>query len=323
MHYLLTDTAVATISQTDANKKRTFTGIANSGKPFVYHGVRAIADLSDITFADKVPVLLLHDRDKRVGVGVLGVRDNALAITGELLDNEHGQTLAKESDAGFPFQMSAHIIADYEEKLSHGQTAVVNGQTVTGEITILRKCRVSEVSFTPTGVDNQTMAMILSDQFTNPNPQSPNPQPQENSMNLEQLTAQITELTKKQAEQEKTINELKEQNKKLTDENTALKEQKTKADEEAKNASIEAQLSAKGFTKDDKGNWQGIESSAVEVLLSLDADKAKTMIGSLPAPKKGLPEFLLSENYGAGAGGASTPPTNPLVANAQARAKKS
>lgn len=324
MRYLLTDQSPAAISQTDtASKKRTFTGIANSGKPFVYHGVRAIADLSDITFADKVPVLLLHDRDKRVGVGVLSVRDNQLTIAGDLLDNEHGQALAKESDEGFPFQMSAHIIADYEEKLSHGQTAIVNGQTVTGEITILRKCRVSEVSFTPTGVDNQTMAMILSDQFTNPNPQPPNPQPQENSMNLEQLTAQIAELTKKQTEQEQTINELKEQNQKLTDENTALKEQKAKADEEAKNASIEAQLSAKGFTKDDKGNWQGIESSAVEVLLSLDVDKAKAMIGSLPAPKKGLPEFLLGETYGASAGGANTPPVNPLVANAQARAKKS
>ncbi|MDO4897061.1 MAG: hypothetical protein Q3971_06835, partial [Moraxella sp.] len=316
MHYLLTDQAPATISKVadTATKKRTFTGIANSGKPFVYHGVRAIADLSNIAFADKVPVLLLHDRDKRVGVGTLAVRDNTLTITGELLDNEHGQALAKEADAGFPFQMSAHIIADYEEKLSHGQSAVVNGQTITGEMTILRNCRVSEVSFTPTGVDNQTMAMILSEQFTNPNPPS-----QENTMNVEQLTAQIAELTKKQAEQEKTINELKEQNQKLTDENTALKEQKTKADEEAKNANIEAQLSAKGFTKDDKGNWQGIESSAVEVLLSLDADKAKTMIGSLPAPKKGLPEFLLGETYGTGASGANTPPINPLVANAKAR----
>lgn len=316
MHYLLTDTAVATISQTDANKKRTFTGIANSGKPFVYHGVRAIADLSDITFADKVPVLLLHDRDKRVGVGVLGVRDNALAITGELLDNEHGQTLAKESDAGFPFQMSAHIIAEYEEKLSHGQTAVVNGQTVTGEITILRKCRVSEVSFTPTGVDNQTMAMILSDQFTNPNHKentmsNPNTPPKSGTVD-EAVLAHMTELTNQ-------VQELTKQVDALTKERDELKEQKTKADEEAKTASIEAQLSAKGFTKDDKGNWIGIESSAVEVLLSLDSDKAKTMIGSLPAPKKGLPGFLLGETYGVDAGQSSTPPTNPLVANAKAR----
>lgn len=130
-HYLLTDDSAASIG-TDGNTKRTFHGIANSGKPFVYHGVRAIADLSDITFADKVPALLLHDRDKRVGFGVLSVTDHQLVITGELLDNEHGKGLAKESDAGFPFQMSAHIIADYEEKLSHGQTAVVNGQAIIG-----------------------------------------------------------------------------------------------------------------------------------------------------------------------------------------------
>lgn len=306
MHYFLTDTAFASI-KTD-QKKRTFTGIANSGKPFVYQGVRAIADLSDISFADKVPVLLLHDRDKRVGVGVLAVIDNQLTITGDLLDNEQGQTLATESDASFPFQMSAHIIADYEEKLTDGQTAVINGQTVTGEITILRKCRVSEVSFTPTGVDNQTMAMILSDQFT------PN---KETLMNVEQLTAQIATLSQKQALQEQTINELKQENKKLIDENTALKEQKAKSDEVAQKASIEAHLSAKGFTKDGQGNWQGIESATAQVLLSLDVDKAKTVIDSLSAPKRSVPEVLLSEQYGTNSQISDT--TNPLLENARSR----
>ncbi len=314
-HYLLTDDSTASIG-TDGSTKRTFRGIANSGKPFVYHGVRAIADLSDITFADKVPALLLHDRDKRVGFGVLSVADHQLVITGELLDNEHGQGLAKESDAGFPFQMSAHIIADYEEKLSHGQTAVVNGQTVTGEITILRKCRVSEVSFTPTGVDNQTMAMILSEFATQSNPQNPN---KESSMTIEQLTTQIAELSKKQAEQDKRISELEAENQALKDKNKALEDAKAKADETAKTAEIEAQLSAKGYTKDDKGVWQGIDAATVEVLLSLDTDKAKTMIGSLGANQKHLPEFLLGETYGKG-GGNTQAPTNPLVANARARA---
>lgn len=312
-HYLLTDDSTASIGT--SSTKRTFQGIANSGKPFVYHGVRAIADLSDITFADKVPALLLHDRDKRVGFGVLSVADHQLVITGELLDNEHGQNLAKESDAGFPFQMSAHIIADYEEKLSHGQTAVVNGQTVTGEITILRKCRVSEVSFTPTGVDNQTMAMILSEFATQSNPlnQTPN---KESSMTIEQLTAKLAELTDKQAEQDKRISELEAENKELKDKNKALEDAKAKADEATKTAQIETQLSAKGYTKDDKGNWQGIESATVEVLLSLDIDKAKTMIGSLPSQKQ-LPEMFLSESYGANSNTQTT--TNPLVANAKAR----
>lgn len=316
-HYLLTDDSIASIGT--SSTKRTFKGIANSGKPFVYHGQRAIADLSDITFADKVPALLLHDRDKRVGFGVLSVADHQLVITGELLDNEHGQALVKEADAGFPFQMSAHIIADYEEKLSHGQTAVVNGQTVTGEITILRKCRVSEVSFTPTGVDNQTMAMILSEFATQSNTQNPN---KESSMTIEQLTAQIAELNKKQAEQDKRISELEAENQVLKDKNKALEDAKVKADEVAKTAEIEAQLSAKGYTKDDKGVWQGIESATVQVLLSLDIDKAKTMIGSLATNQKQLPEFLLGENYGGGAGtgGNTQAPTNPLLANARARA---
>lgn len=317
MHYLLTETTPATIApadQTDKAVKRTFNGIANSGKPFVYHGVRAIADLSDITFADKVPALLLHDRDKRVGFGVLSVADNQLIIKGELLDNEHGQALARESDDGFPFQMSAHIIADYEEKLSHGQTAVVNGQTLTGEITILRKCRVSEVSFTPTGVDNQTMAMILS-QTHNPKENAmsnPNP-PQKSGTVDEAVLAHMAELTNQ-------VQKLTEQVQELTKERDELKAQKAKSDEQAKTAEIEAQLSQKGFTKDNKGEWQGIDNATVQVLLSLDTDKAKTMIGSLSAPKQGLPEYLLSEQHGTGTGQSANPaPTNPLVANAKAR----
>lgn len=309
MHYFLTDTAFASI-KTD-QKKRTFTGIANSGKPFVYQGVRAIADLSDISFADKVPVLLLHDRDKRVGVGVLAVIDNQLTITGDLLDNEQGQTLATESDAGFPFQMSAHIIADYEERLTHGQTAVVNGQTVTGEITILRKCRVSEVSFTPTGVDNQTMAMILSQTHNQKENAMSNPNPPQKSGTIDEaVLARMTELTNQ-------VQELTEQVQELTKERDEIKAQKAKADEQAKTAEIEAQLSQKGFTKDNKGDWQGIESSTVEVLLSLDVDKAKTVIGSLSAPKKSVPEVLLSEQYGTNSQTSDT--TNPLLENARSR----
>lgn len=313
MHYLLTETTPATIApadQTDKAVKRTFNGIANSGKPFVYHGKRAIADLSDITFADKVPALLLHDRDKRVGFGVLSVSDNQLIITGELLDNEHGQALARESDDGFPFQMSAHIIAGFEEKLSHGQTAVVNGQTLTGEITILRKCRVSEVSFTPTGVDNQTMAMILSEQFNT------SPTTQESTMNLDELRDkfkdELNELKQK-------LNELEVQIKALADENNALKEQNTKAQDEAKAAQIEAKLSQKGFVKNESGNWQGINADTLGVLLSLDSDKAGLLIDSLPAPKTAVPEFLLSEQFGVMQHNSNT--ANPLIENAKNRTK--
>lgn len=296
-HFILTDAAPTTIAKAVGDQKRTFSGIANSGKPFVYHGERAIADLSSISFAGKVPILLLHDREKRVGVGTLVVKDNQLIVSGDLLDNEYGKQVADEADAGFPWQMSAHLIADSVETLADGQSAIINGQTVSGRINILKNCRVSEISFTPTGVDNQTIAHILSDNF------QPN-QSQENAVNNEQLLAKINELTAKLTEQSERISTLEQENKALKDEKQALEAQN-------KEANVEAQLSAKGFVKDDKGIWVGVDKTTVEVLLSLDSDKAAAVIDNLSAPKANVPEFLLGENYG---NQQTQAPTNPLLA---------
>lgn len=291
-HFILTDTITAIKTQAG---KRTFNGIANSGKPFVYQGERAIADLSDIVFADKVPALLLHDRDKRVGFGSLSVQNHQLIVSGDLLDNEHGKQIASEADAGFPWQMSAHIIAGYVETLPNGQSVEVNGQTVTGDIKILRNCRVSEISFTPTGVDNQTMAMILSDFAQSQQTQTPIKttnlnQPQEHTMTIDELAQQVSELTQKVSEQDKRISELEAENKTLKDTNAQL-------EADSKKATIEAKLSAKGFNKDNQGNWTGVDSTTFEVLLSLDSDKAGAIIDNLAAPKANVPEFLLGENY--------------------------
>ncbi len=306
-HFILSDNQeVATISQDKG--KRTFTGIANSGKPFIYHGERAIADLSDIAFADKVPALLLHDRDKRVGFGSLSVQNHQLIVSGDLLDNEHGKQIATEADAGFPWQMSAHIIAGYVETLPNGQSVEINGQTITGDIKILRNCRVSEISFTPTGVDNQTMAMILSDFAQNQQAQAPTStnQPQENTMTTNELAQKISELTQKVTEQDKRISELEAENKTLKDANAKL-------EADSKKANVEAKLSAKGFVKDDKGNWTGVDSTTFEVLLGLDSDKAGVIIDSLATPKADVPQVLLGENYSDGNANKQTP-TSPLLA---------
>lgn len=293
-HFILTDTT-NTIIDNKAGK-RTFNGIANSGKPFVYQGERAIADLSDITFSDKIPALLLHDRDKRVGFGSLSVQNHQLIVSGDLLDNEHGKQVAAEADAGFPWQMSAHIIAGFVETLPNGQTAQINGQTITDDIKILRHCRVSEISFTPTGVDNQTMAMILSDfvqnQSVNAAQSTPDPikSNRKNTMNIDELTQKITELTQKIAEQDKRIGELETENQTLKDANAKL-------EADGKQATVEAKLSAKGFVKDNQGKWVGVDNATFEVLLSLDGDKASAIIDNLAAPKADVPEFLLGENY--------------------------
>lgn len=272
--FYLSSEAVA-VSTDD--KIRTFTGVANSGKPFNYYGQRAIIDLSSVEFHDKVPALLLHDRDKRVGFGSLKVESHQLLIHGTLLDNDDAKAIASESDSGFPWQLSAHVQAGSTEELTGNQTAVVNGQTVNAPILILRHCKIPEVSFTPTGVDGETSAMILSD---NSQPSSKG----ENMNEIEQLKAELEKLKAQLNDKDAIIKQ--------------LQDEKQKAEDDAKKTAVEAELSNKGFSKNDKGEWQGISQTTVDVLLSQDVDKAKAMIADLSQVNKPtIPDFLLSEQH--------------------------
>lgn len=285
LQIFLSSDAVQVAQQADDKKARTFTGIANSGKPFNYGGQRAIIDLSTLSFHDKVPVLLQHDRDSRVGFGTLKVEHHQLLIDGTLLENEQAQKIAQDADDGFPFQMSAHVQAGSTEELTGNQTAEVNGQTITAPILILRHCFIPEVSFTPTGVDNQTSAIVLSDDPTS-NPKA-QPSKGEHMNETEQLKAELEKVKADNAQKDELIKQ--------------LQDEKQKAEAEAKKTAVEAELSNKGFTKEDKGVWQGISSTTVDVLLSTDVEKAKTMIADLAQTNKpNIPDFLLSEQHQAG-----------------------
>lgn len=301
--------ADVTISNTQAGNiaVRTFKGVANSGKPFIYQGQRAIVDLDSLNHSAKVPALLLHDRDKRVGFGELSVVNHELIITGTLLDNDDARAIAAEADLGFPWQMSAHVVPSATDELTGEQTAIVNGQTVTAPILILRHCTIPEVSFTPTGVDNQTMAMILSNapNFTPQKPTGDNP------MTLEQALAKIAELENTLKAKDGALAEKDKQIKDLQDE-------KAKLETESKAVQVDAQLSQAGFTKNEKGEWQGISAGLLNYLLSTDVDEIKGVINDI-RPKGGVPEFLLSEQHTTNTGVAGATAENPLLANAKAR----
>lgn len=286
-------------ASTDNTAPRTFSGVAHSGKPFVYKGQRAIVDLSTLSHKDAVPALLLHDRAARVGVGRLAVGADGLTISGTLLDNEHGKQVAAEADQGFPWQMSAHIDPARVESLPAGKTANVNGQTVTGPILILRDSDVREVSFTPTGVDKSTHATVLGD---DDDPENPNPQ--EKTVTLEEALAKIAELEKQVETLKKTNDELAKEKEDLAAENRA--------------AQVDAQLSAAGYvkTKDDKG-WQGLSGKTYEVLLAADAETAKAMIADLAPKNEQAAGWLMSETHP----GDNKSSGNALLDDAVARSK--
>lgn len=308
--YLL---SAANVAAAQDGAARRFTGIANSGKPFIYEGRTAIIDLSSLRFADNLPALIDHDRAKRAGFGKLSIVNNQLSISGTLLANEHGKAIADDGDAGFPWQMSAHIVPAAIEDLPAGKQKTVNGQLLAGPLRILKNALAREISFTPTGVDSQTSAVVLSDDGTI---DLPNTQ-QEESMNLEEALNEI--------------NKLKQQLSALESEKAALEKAKADlekaaadAETEAQAAAVEAQLSQAGFAKtaDGKG-WQGISQPMMNVLLSADKENLASLINDLK-PNKNAPDYLLGEQH---------PPqhdqgqgvqlsANPLLANAEQRAKQ-
>lgn len=290
MHLLL-------LSDTLTTAHRTFSGVANSGKPFVYQGRRAIVDMASLSLSDKVPALLLHDRSQRVGFGKLSVKDNALIIDGQLLDNDHAQSIIKDAASGFPWQMSAHVNANDSYELTEGETLTVNGQTITHPCTILKNAVIREVSFTPTGVDNHTSAVILSDDLPNPtNETAPNDKTQqEQPMPNQALIHENTTLKATIDELTKQVADLERQNKKTA---------------------VSAKLCAKGYKSTDTG-FTGLSASTVDLLLSADDDKLDDIIADLPSPKADNTSFLLSEQYSTQSKECES---NPLLADAKARA---
>ena len=146
----------------DGPRRRTFSGIAYSGEPVSYWGSPLVIDLASLSLPAQCPVLLQHERDKRVGVCTLSVVDGALHSQGHLLANEDAQALAADADGGFPWQLSVHAEPGSVEEVKSGVQIQVNGRTLAGPIVIYRQTRIRELSFTPTGVDYRTEAHVLS-----------------------------------------------------------------------------------------------------------------------------------------------------------------
>lgn len=297
---------------------RKFNGVAHSGKPFSYGGMQCVIELSSVKHHDKLPMLLLHDHHKRAGFGSLSV-DKTLNINGYLLKNTHGTEVADDADAGFPWQLSAHIVSQTVDELAHGETEAVNGMDVTGPMLIMRNSTCYEVSFTPIGVDSNTYAVVLSDDGSDtlpPQPTSNSTEPKDTDMTLAEALQAIEQQKAQLAERDKTIKELQETNDELT-------EAAKKAEDAANEAMVDAQLSQAGFIKNENGEgFNGISAGTRNMLLSAKPEDAKSMIGDLRAPTRDdIPEFLLSEQHKGGGGGQQQTQANPMLANAAARAK--
>lgn len=152
----------------------TFTGTAYSGELIRNHWFwgSVIFDLASTRAADRVPVLIQHDPGQRAGFAALSFGDQITA-EGTLMANAHGEAVASESRAGFPWQMSVRIEPDSIEEIASGAQVTVNGRAVTGPAHVFRNNVIREVSFTPVGADPATEAQAMAHRFTAKPPEQP------------------------------------------------------------------------------------------------------------------------------------------------------
>lgn len=143
---------------------RRITGIAYSGDVLAHpYWEAVIFDLATTTAPDRLPVLVEHDRSQRAGVARLRILPARIEVeSGTLLRNATGDQVAADADAGFPWQLSVHIEPREVQRLSVGESVVVNGRKVEGPANVFRHSLIREVSLTPTGVDSNTSATVFS-----------------------------------------------------------------------------------------------------------------------------------------------------------------
>ena len=187
----------------DGKKKRTFTGVAYSGEVITDHWYwdRIIFDLDSMKIKGRIPALLDHSPRQRAGV----INEHSinhqqgLVVSGDLMSNEFGTEVARDSDDGFPWQMSVRIEPSSVEEIQADASVTVNGKVHQGPITVFRGGRIREVSFCALGADDNTNAVAASH---NPTQSSK----EDTDVDLEQAKAKIQEL-------EGQVNTLTEQNK--------------------------------------------------------------------------------------------------------------
>ena len=150
------------IARLSVDERRKMRGVAYAGGVLSYYGGNIAIDLDTLKFNGKqIPLLHNHDRDRVVGYGHLMREGNALIVEGEMLSNEHADGIVSAADEGLEWQMSVYI--ESYRTLTRNAGDVVNGQAITvDDVTVLADGVIREVSFTPTGVDADTSARILS-----------------------------------------------------------------------------------------------------------------------------------------------------------------
>ena len=138
-------------------------GIAYSGGIVPTLGV--VIDLASTIVADRLPLLHEHGREAIVGaITRATITGGTLLVEGKLFSDIAGslaEKIGQLAQRGAPFQMSVGLFGYAEEVVRAGQVVTVNGATVAGPVTVLRRGTVREVSLVTLGADPSAVARLF------------------------------------------------------------------------------------------------------------------------------------------------------------------
>lgn len=159
------------LSKPTKTGERTFSGIAYAGGVITDHGwYNAVAfDLATTTAETPLPLLFNHSGSP-IGVIETVSIGTQIEIAGRLFADidDRAKDIADKADRGIKWQLSVGIFPAATENLNANQQHTINGQSFTGEITLLKQNRIREVSFVTLGADDKTSATVFNAQPTKP-----------------------------------------------------------------------------------------------------------------------------------------------------------
>lgn len=241
-----------------ADGNRRFGGVAYTGNPITghYYWGTVVFDMSLISVPAKMSILRDHEPSQIVGYSdESAVTQDGLVLGGVLSKvTDAGKEVTALSDEGFPWQMSVRIQPSRIEELTAGNTAIVNGRTVTGPAYIFRESTLVETSFTPTGWDADTSATALS--------RNTNPTSQEDAKMSKELEDKVAQL-------EGELGSLKTKNEALMSRNTELEGILEKQVNDAKVAKVREAYARIGqeLTDDDVKKFSAMPAEAVDAVV--------------------------------------------------------
>lgn len=151
----------------DQKKLATFEGCAYTGQPMRLSGWfnPVVIDLEGVkTPSQTIPMICQHDDEQLAGhTNAVKIDGSGIHFSGVFSGQaQHVDKVVTPAKNGFPWQVSvgANPVRNRLQFLEAGKTAKVNGVTVTGPMNISRETELINLSFVPTGADNQTSASV-------------------------------------------------------------------------------------------------------------------------------------------------------------------